>query len=372
MSLKTTTALAALGLFVGSAALAETPAANDKAMPSASVGVEGNVAIKDLPKSGPITLTGTIESVENGKKFSLRDANDDTIDVETSNETSLTEGDFVKVQGSLDDKAMGMGRKIISASVTKLGSHGTGAKPGDDNRAAGQNRSDATSANASTSIAALPTEGAIIIAGTVDATKPDNVFTLRDADGKTIDVQTPTKLSLQQGDYVQVEGTARTSGETREIAAASVTQLGNNAGATAKSAFNNAKQATGNAIDSAGNAISSAATSTKNAIAGAASSLTGSASETADATAGAVPQSLISELPKKGEVALNGTVDSVDEGEKSFILRDQEGKTIDVHSKEALTINKGDYVLVSGTMTSEFAGMGKEIHASSVQVSVKR
>ena len=370
MSIKATTALAALGLLFGAnAALAENPTATSATTATTSAtatfAAEGNVAIKDLPKSGPITLTGTIKDVEDNSNFILQDANGDTIDVETNNELALQTGDFVKVQGTLDSEAMGMGREINSASVTKLGKHSMGhAKAGDNPRAA------ATTAQFNSKISELPDEGAITIAGTVKSTNGNN-FTLADAHGDTIEVETPAELSLNAGDYVEVEGMLETEGSTQQISAASVNQI--DATNPAKSAFNTAKNATTNAVDSAGNAISSAATATGNAVTGAVNTLTGAADETADATDAMISEkSLISELPRKGAIALSGTVDSVDSDERSFILRDQAGKTIDVHSPDQLAVTKGDYVLVQGKLTSEFAGMGKEIQASSVKVSVRR
>ncbi len=72
------------------------------------------------------------------------------------------------------------------------------------------------------------------------------------------------------------------------------------------------------------------------------------------------------EIPKSGQVSLNGTVERVVD-QDTFILRDQAtGKTVDVHTNASLTIKAGDRVQVNGTAESEALGIGHEIVNASV------
>jgi uncharacterized protein YdeI (BOF family) len=75
----------------------------------------------------------------------------------------------------------------------------------------------------------------------------------------------------------------------------------------------------------------------------------------------------IQSLPDKGAVNLSGTVDRVVDGD-TFVLRDNAGDTIDVHTASNVTVHKGDVVSVKGEKTAEMAGMGEEIENASVSV----
>ncbi|MET0156059.1 MAG: hypothetical protein ABW189_08170 [Rickettsiales bacterium] len=220
MPFKTPSLLVAASLFAGSASLAETPLRSVTENTPIQVGIEGNVAVKDLPKSGPVTLTGTVDSVDGATSFTLRDADGNTIDVKTNADVTLQKGDFVKVQGTLDDEISETGREITFASVTRLGSHSVGTpKIGDDARAFAGKRP-------ASRIAELPYNGPVLIAGTVESVKDGETFLLRDSAGITIDVKTPAKLNVSQGENVVVQGSIQYSltGTDREIVADAVTK----------------------------------------------------------------------------------------------------------------------------------------------------
>lgn len=72
-------------------------------------------------------------------------------------------------------------------------------------------------------------------------------------------------------------------------------------------------------------------------------------------------------LPDKGAVSLSGTVDRVVDGD-TFVLRDNAGDTIDVHTASNVTVKKGDNVSVKGEKAAEVAGIGEEIENASVSV----
>ena len=76
----------------------------------------------------------------------------------------------------------------------------------------------------------------------------------------------------------------------------------------------------------------------------------------------------IDNLAKSGSVSLRGTVESVDNDKKRFVISDNTGDTIDVHTNSAVELKEGDNVSVKGKMESEVAGIGKEITSASVQI----
>ncbi len=79
----------------------------------------------------------------------------------------------------------------------------------------------------------------------------------------------------------------------------------------------------------------------------------------------ATPVKSISELPKDGQVTIQGIVASVDD-KKNFTLQDSTGKTIDVEATQALSVTKGDQVSVDGKVKSKALGMGQEIASATV------
>lgn len=76
-------------------------------------------------------------------------------------------------------------------------------------------------------------------------------------------------------------------------------------------------------------------------------------------------KSAIDALPERGVVTLSGTVERVSD-EDTFILRDNAGKTIDVHTARVTPLNTGDQVTIKGEKTAEIAGIGEEIRSATV------
>lgn len=75
----------------------------------------------------------------------------------------------------------------------------------------------------------------------------------------------------------------------------------------------------------------------------------------------------IGSLPREGSVELSGVVDKVSD-EKTFILRDAEGKTIDIHTASNVEVRPGDMVSVNGNVKSKLLGLGREIESAKVLV----
>lgn len=83
-------------------------------------------------------------------------------------------------------------------------------------------------------------------------------------------------------------------------------------------------------------------------------------------TALAASETTIKNLPDKGQVAISGTVASV-ENEREFTLRDETGTIgIDITSNQSVVLKKGDKVTVSGVIDSGITGT--DINASNVTV----
>lgn len=74
---------------------------------------------------------------------------------------------------------------------------------------------------------------------------------------------------------------------------------------------------------------------------------------------------LIDNLPKSGKVTIAGVVDKVNSNHK-FMLKDSNGKTIDVNTNNEISVNEGDKVTVTGDLSSEMLGMGKQIENAGV------
>lgn len=75
----------------------------------------------------------------------------------------------------------------------------------------------------------------------------------------------------------------------------------------------------------------------------------------------------IDRLPDEGKVTLSGIVADTDPDDNSFVLQDNTGETIDVHTMQNVTLNEGDRVRVSGMMEDEVLGLGEQIVSASVQ-----
>ncbi len=85
-------------------------------------------SISNLPSSGAVSLTGTVDRIADRDTLILRDAGGNTIDVHTNGAVTATIGQKVQVNGQLQSEMLGYGREIINARVMPIAN---------DNRAVG-------------------------------------------------------------------------------------------------------------------------------------------------------------------------------------------------------------------------------------------
>jgi len=89
---------------------------------TAASALAADTTISTLPASGEVTLSGTVESIQNEREFTLLDMNGkDTIgvDIATSQNLSLQRGDHVKVIGMVDKGIVSTDINASSVSVVK-------------------------------------------------------------------------------------------------------------------------------------------------------------------------------------------------------------------------------------------------------------
>lgn len=287
-------------------------------------------AIDALPQEGNVMISGMVSSVEKeDRSFTLRDDSGQTIDVHTRDRIRVTKGDMVRVEGIMQDEALGLGEQIVKARV-KITKQGNAAdaerakKRSDMNNRAYEKRSNNAETQADrdsmfkkVASVAGDDDGKVSLSGTV--TKVDNgerKFNLRDASGAEIEVHTSHAFTLREGDRVEV------SGKAANIVAATA-ELVARAG---EDVARNQEQRDGREY------------------------------------------SAIEALPQEGNVMITGTVDSIERNDGRFILRDKSGATIDVHSEGELNITRGTLVRVNGVMSDEALGLGEQIVSARVQV----
>ena len=207
-------------IFLYTSALAMISATTALANP-----MQDGANIKALPNQGTVRLTGTVASIEDKDSFTLRDVDGNTIDVHTSAPlAALSNGDRVRVSGEMRDEVAGFGEEIGIASVEVLNNNAsTQAAARDMAKLAPA----AGGAEAASVIDGLPQEGTVSLSGTVDKINNDTKFTLRDAAGEKIDINTSAKVAVNEGDSVNVDGRIQpeAAGMGREIIATDVTKL---------------------------------------------------------------------------------------------------------------------------------------------------
>lgn len=186
------------------------------------------------------------------------------------------------------------------------------------------------------SIAQLPEAGSVTLTGTVEGISSNKEFTLRDANGKTIEIDSKFQLTLHEGDRVKVVGVLddKALGLGKEIDATSVTVI--------DAADETSRPETQEADEPA---------PTEPSVKG------GSGDDEMKA---------VDALPDEGPVTITGTIEKVADDKMSFTLKGESGETIDVHTKEAVTVTAGQKVKVTGVMDSEVAGLGEQIVSAKV------
>ncbi len=206
MLFKSTTAIVTAGfLFASAGAMAE----GDRSKEYSS--------IDRLPEEGRVTITGTVDDVAGKTEFTLRDRDGETIDVDLNKRQVLKEGDRVKVVGMMDDDLAGIGQEINAIRVTEVDGYDrmSGHDTYSDEYAAADTTRDHKTKNDRRvaksdfdTVDSLPDRGPVTISGTVEAVNmDDNSFTLRDSNGDLIDIRATERLTVREGQKVNVSGT---------------------------------------------------------------------------------------------------------------------------------------------------------------------
>ena len=240
------------------------------ATPYMALADDASLLIKDLPKKGTVSLSGIVTELDGDKEFTLRDAQNDTIEIEAKSKTNVREGDLVSVIGGVDTGMLGLDKEIdadtvtinrkasniihaekepslgktanaVADSVSKttseavnatgaaLGSAGsaiadTAKKGADAVTDAAKTTKDAVSSRVNKmadpskewhggeygSIDKLPDSGNVAISGEVTSVSSDSKrFVIKDETDETIDIHTTQPLNIREGDKVKVKGEMR-------------------------------------------------------------------------------------------------------------------------------------------------------------------
>lgn len=183
--------LSTVSLVIATAALANSQPA------------QSTLTVKTLPPTGTVSLSGTVDSVQDERNFTLRDRTGaSTIGVELQSNQSvvLKPGDSVTVNGAVDKGLLGTDINASSVIVMK-----------DPVQALGEVVEGTTNLSfenaASTSIGHLPAEGKVKIMGRVTEVADEKNFTLTDDTGKVnVEVKSGQSAAITKGAEVTVLG----------------------------------------------------------------------------------------------------------------------------------------------------------------------
>lgn len=176
-----------------------------------------NASAKKMPDDSYVTISGTVESVQNEREFKLRD-NTGTIgvDIKSNQSVVLKPGQYVTVSGTVDND-LGM----VDIDATDVYAHkGFTRSVSDALRGMkGVSTSDAQAFN----IKDLPKEGMVKVTGTVTDVDNEKEFTLRDESGSiNVDIESNEKAALKKGARVTVIGSVDSGALGKDINATQV------------------------------------------------------------------------------------------------------------------------------------------------------
>ncbi|SDE22602.1 DUF5666 domain-containing protein [Kordiimonas lacus] len=207
-------------------------------------------------------------------------------------------------------------------------------------------------------IADLPTEGQVALTGFVAELDGKTEFTLRDADGNTIDISAAAPLDVQKGDRVQVIGMidSKVLGLGKEIDASSVTVLA----PAMKDVTADAPQSKEDAQEDDQPQPKIMRMSFQDTSP---AQDTGAAEEVTLTSRAPAPVESVKDLPVVGEATIVGKAVNIDATTKTLEVEDKDGETIKVQSMGKLdTLQPGQKVKVTGVMD----GKDKQIVAARV------
>lgn len=157
--------------------------------------------VKSMNNGSQVNVTGTVESVQNEREFTLRDKTGTiNVDIESDQSVVLKKGDSVTVSGMVDKDLFGTDINASTVTVNKdmveaVGDAIEGRTP--------ISLEGATKYN----INKLPKEGLVKVSGTVTEVDNEKEFTVKDSTGSIkVDVESAETAALTRGAEVTVIG----------------------------------------------------------------------------------------------------------------------------------------------------------------------
>lgn len=160
-----------------------------------------NEEVKKLPDDSVVTLSGTVDSVQNEREFTLRDTTGTIgVDIKSNESVVLKAGDSVTVSGLVDKDITGTD---INASDVYVHKGFTRSVSDALKSMPGVSTNDATAYY----IKDLPKQGMVKLTGTVKDVDNEKEFTLQDDTGTiNVDIESTENAALTKGAKVTVIG----------------------------------------------------------------------------------------------------------------------------------------------------------------------
>lgn len=332
----TVTALTA-ALLVSTAAYAETAS------------VKATASLDSLPDKGVVSVDGVVDRVVDGDTFVLRDSAGDTVDVHTKADLALTVGDSVSVKGEKASDLAGLGEEIENATVS-VTSKGTAAV--DTTTEANPAPRDAKANTDAKKTAAYDMDTDVEVDADADVNQVAKAGEITAAQSGNVAAKAETPRDAKSNTEAKKTASYDLDADVDVKAAGDVAKVADAGEMTAEEA---------NKVEMAKADADAKATTVGEDIKNTASNVKDSITNSGDAAVAGT----IAALPKEGSVSLTGTVDRVSNDNK-FILRDSEGKTIDIHTASNVNVEPGDKVSVNGNVKSELLGFGRQIESAQV------
>lgn len=173
--------------------------------------------VKSMNNGSQVNVTGTVESVQNEREFTLRDKTGTiNVDIESDQSVVLKEGDNVTVSGMVDKDLFGTDINASKVMVNKNMAEAVGD--------AIEGRTPISLEGATKyNINKLPKEGLVKVSGTVTEVDNEKEFTVKDSTGSIkVDVESAETAALTKGAEVTVIGYVDTNMFGKDINARKV------------------------------------------------------------------------------------------------------------------------------------------------------
>lgn len=160
-----------------------------------------NFSIREIPDAGKVEISGTVESIQNERRFTLSDGSDSIkVDIESQDSVVLQKGANVTVRGNVDKGLLSKDINATSIDIEK------GLVQASSDAIEGHTGASMQGASSYT-IDQLPARGMVKVYGTVSDVDSEKAFTLKDATGSVeIDVEGNQAAAIVEGAEVTVVG----------------------------------------------------------------------------------------------------------------------------------------------------------------------